>query len=744
MNKVNPRSQPYNYPAQKTSLKCMKTIGIIAAVIFSPIVLTVVIISGITSFFKKKCVKKVSKCSSLGTLGIQVLIPNKPSNHSSYYSPSSSIHSTTPVISPLQQSIAPPQHSAESLKREMISNVYLELEPALIQLKNLKKDKIAQYDLIEETVKVRNVDWEDFITYLDINHSQAFCNLFNAALSKRNKTDITPYLRHLDLDKLGNAIEDKLLLQIDAQTLVLNKNLLSVFIPYFDVKFHFNNNTTNVQFDELDFETFKQVLNNILFDKPTEINGDNLIAWIHASSILDLPSLNPKIEEFLKENYEQIDFKQLIDIFETYSFKPVNVLKAKLQLIMQKTYLELSLKEIEEFLALISFVDNLFLQNINAELIKWLGDNLDNLDLDPFTEIFEKYQLTPIEAIRKKFSILNSLSSLSKEEHARILKLMPFGKEFIKTDWLVDNLRDLGWDNFTANFSENSPLVYGTNTFYEVINKRTKYLFHQSTVTAEDKQELDILTPFVRSFEIADIHPDLYEYFSKMVNLRSLFISKIKDHNLLSHLHSLPELTYLSIRKKLADSDLAKIHTLPKLKTLDANILKNTDQGLAHLASFTELKKLYLRGVAWGFPRLSTNVTGAGLIHLASLPHLEEFLINSDKLTNETIEHISHFPKLKKLSIEGSKAQISGNGLLHLTALTSLKLLRLKLNLNDDDFAFLKDMPNLKKLDFSDCSDCLTPAVFNHIANTNVTGLTIGHRFKWNEIPDNMKKKLGI
>lgn len=126
----------------------------------------------------------------------------------------------------------------------------------------------------------------------------------------------------------------------------------------------------------------------------------------------------------------------------------------------------------------------------------------------------------------------------------------------------------------------------------------------------------------------------------------------------------------LSGGRVLGDEHLALLANLPVLERATLDGVQLTDDGLRHLAGWKNLRKLTFYNV--------TNrgrFTGAGLVHLADLPHLQEFACGGSSFDDDGLEACARLIHLTDLQIWHTP--ITDAGVAHLTQLTGLRNLRL-------------------------------------------------------------------
>ena len=91
-----------------------------------------------------------------------------------------------------------------------------------------------------------------------------------------------------------------------------------------------------------------------------------------------------------------------------------------------------------------------------------------------------------------------------------------------------------------------------------------------------------------------------------------------------------------------------------------------TDAGLAHLAGLTQLQFLYLD---------DTQITDAGLANLAGLTRLQHFRLSNTRITDGGLAHIAGLTQLQMLGLDNTK--VTDAGLANLAGLTRLQSLSL-------------------------------------------------------------------
>ncbi len=113
-----------------------------------------------------------------------------------------------------------------------------------------------------------------------------------------------------------------------------------------------------------------------------------------------------------------------------------------------------------------------------------------------------------------------------------------------------------------------------------------------------------------------------------------------------------------------------------------------TDADLVHLKSLPRLQELYLN---------NTQITDAGLVHLTGLTNLETLGLGFTQITDVGLAHLTRLTNLQWLDLWNT--QITDAGLVHLKGLTRLDTLFLRGKVTNAGVKDLKEaLPNLKRL----------------------------------------------
>jgi hypothetical protein len=172
------------------------------------------------------------------------------------------------------------------------------------------------------------------------------------------------------------------------------------------------------------------------------------------------------------------------------------------------------------------------------------------------------------------------------------------------------------------------------------------------------------------------------------------------------------DVTSVKIGPSQTDAILAQVGRLPRLERLDAESVRVTDAGLAHLAGLSELRSLSFMGSPGltdaglahlpGLGRLeslsiegTTGIEGPGLIHLAGLNRLS--FLSIDSVTDAGVSSLTRLTGLRRVFINLTK--VTDTALTQLSRLTWLEELAFGGDTGSDArFAHLRALSNLKTL----------------------------------------------
>jgi hypothetical protein len=143
---------------------------------------------------------------------------------------------------------------------------------------------------------------------------------------------------------------------------------------------------------------------------------------------------------------------------------------------------------------------------------------------------------------------------------------------------------------------------------------------------------------------------------------------------------------------QVSDAGLVHLAELRGLKELWLGDTPVTDADLVHLAGLTKLESLYLQ---------ETQVSDAGLVHLAGLKGLRELWLKDSLMTDAGLVHLADLKSLEILSL--SETRVTDAGLVHLAGLKGLKQLWIdKTQVTD---AGLVHLAGLNSLEYLSCFD---------------------------------------
>ena len=139
------------------------------------------------------------------------------------------------------------------------------------------------------------------------------------------------------------------------------------------------------------------------------------------------------------------------------------------------------------------------------------------------------------------------------------------------------------------------------------------------------------------------------------------------------------------------DVEMIDIGRLPKLQRLDLSHTRITDEGMLNLKPATQIEDLNLYYSEW--------ITDQGMTAIKNWKKLKRLDVRGTRISNGTLEIVSHMPQLEALDI--SNTQVTDNGMDMLITLTSLKELSLGQGRRGraGDLGFLRVLTTLTSLD---------------------------------------------
>jgi hypothetical protein len=179
---------------------------------------------------------------------------------------------------------------------------------------------------------------------------------------------------------------------------------------------------------------------------------------------------------------------------------------------------------------------------------------------------------------------------------------------------------------------------------------------------------------------------------ARLWRLRSvdLSCSKIGDNGL-AYIEKCPLEILILAETQVTDAGMVHVANMKRLESLDLYDTKVSNSGLAHLAGVTSLHVLKIGG---------TQITGDGLENLLPLKSLKELDVNDLKnsMTEEGLATISKFANLTQLNLGGDRVTATGiAALANLPKLGNLSLARTNLSAGEIDA--LAKLKHLEVLD---------------------------------------------
>jgi Leucine-rich repeat (LRR) protein len=178
----------------------------------------------------------------------------------------------------------------------------------------------------------------------------------------------------------------------------------------------------------------------------------------------------------------------------------------------------------------------------------------------------------------------------------------------------------------------------------------------------------------------------------------------------LQYVAALEKLESLSIHGTTFSENAAGLRRIKELKGLQDLTLKTTnitDEGLAHLAELTQLRRLDLRS--------NHRITDAGIVHLADLDRLEWLDVSELALTDVALSHLGGLSNLQTLILPARG--ITGVGFEHLADLTTLTTLRPGKSVTDEGLRHIGALRSLNSLTLSETP--ITEVGLSHLSGLN-------------------------
>jgi internalin A len=140
------------------------------------------------------------------------------------------------------------------------------------------------------------------------------------------------------------------------------------------------------------------------------------------------------------------------------------------------------------------------------------------------------------------------------------------------------------------------------------------------------------------------------------------------------------------------DAEMIELSRLPDLERLDLSHTRITDEGMLNLRSAPKIRELNLFYAEW--------ITDQGINAIKEWKHLKRLNVRGTRISDGTIEIVSHMPGLEALDI--AHTEVTDVGLENLITLINLKELAIgKGRLTSSGMLVLRMLPTLQRLDLS-------------------------------------------
>jgi hypothetical protein len=144
--------------------------------------------------------------------------------------------------------------------------------------------------------------------------------------------------------------------------------------------------------------------------------------------------------------------------------------------------------------------------------------------------------------------------------------------------------------------------------------------------------------------------------------------------------------------RNISGDVLRHLQALPELRQLLLYKGQATDEGLKFVGAQTKLERILM----WD----ASEVTDAGVAHLASLVSLKKIHLSNSRITDDSLRTLALLPALETMSLQGNR--FTNAGLAHLKGNDRLRALWLGLgdtHITDAGMPYLAYLRNLEQLD---------------------------------------------
>jgi hypothetical protein len=176
--------------------------------------------------------------------------------------------------------------------------------------------------------------------------------------------------------------------------------------------------------------------------------------------------------------------------------------------------------------------------------------------------------------------------------------------------------------------------------------------------------------------------------------LKKLEVLNLDGHDFPVDILPLPQLRSLTLSGETVDDRIGpRLVRCENLQHISFEFTQIGDATLEEIAGMDQLRSIAVR---------RGNVTDAGLRHLTALPRLTSINLNQMAITNEGISHLAKIRTLTRIDL--ATLTVDASGLSLLKDLPHLRTLWLTACRDDNGFADLKELTQLRSLVFRMCT----------------------------------------
>jgi hypothetical protein len=209
----------------------------------------------------------------------------------------------------------------------------------------------------------------------------------------------------------------------------------------------------------------------------------------------------------------------------------------------------------------------------------------------------------------------------------------------------------------------------------------------------------------------------------ELKNLDLRACNEVSNHGL-NFLNEMTHLESLGLQgNRITEKVLYNLRDLTGLRRLQIGLNLITDKGLSHLKNLTNLE-VFQSVQYYG---ASNHITDDGLIHLKGLTELRDLYLPNSRIKGSGLYYLAKMKKLNRLDLAEGCDNLTGAGLVHLASLQQLQYLNLYFceNLRGEGLQNLSKLSKLQILNLTNCSKISDTEIdyFTNLSNLEVVCL---------------------